>query len=207
MKLGKKTITIGIIAILVVICCFSGCSKYNQFVTEEETVDQQWSMVETQYQRRMDLIPNLMRTVQGYAVHESNTYESVTRARAGLDQAYSAAAADSVTSSTDAAEFNRLNSNQDALNRALTIYVNAVHEAYPELKADTQFLNLQTQLEGTENRIATERGRYTEAVREYNLLVRRFPGNIWAGIFGFSTKPQYQADSEAATAPTVSFPE
>ncbi len=201
----KKYIIIGIVILLVFICGTSGCSTYNSLVTLDQDVEQQWSQVQVQYQRRMDLIPNLMRTVQGYAAHESQTLSEVTRARAGLAQAYDSASAAAATVPAGEAEFQRLNSAQDGLNRALSIYVNAVREAYPDLKADTQFLNLQTQLEGTENRIATERGRYTEIVRDYNLRVRRFPSNIWAGLFGFQTKPQFTASPEAAQAPTVQF--
>lgn len=202
----KKYIVLGVIVLLVLLCGMSGCSTYNNFVTQNQDVDQQWAQVEVQYQRRMDLIPNLTRTVQGYAAHESETFESVTRARAGLDNALAAAQADSLgTSAADAAAFNRVNSAQDQLNRALSIYVNAVREAYPDLKADTQFLNLQEQLEGTENRIATERGRYTEKVREYNVLVSKFPAKIWASLFGFQPKPQFTADAQAAQAPVVQF--
>ncbi len=202
----KKYIVLGVIVLLVLLCGMSGCSTYNNFVTQTQDVDQQWAQVEVQYQRRMDLIPNLTRTVQGYAAHESETFESVTRARAGLDNALAAAQADSLgASAADAAAFNRVNSAQDQLNRALSIYVNAVREAYPDLKADTQFLNLQEQLEGTENRIATERGRYTEKVREYNVLVSKFPAKIWASLFGFQPKPQFTADAQAAQAPVVQF--
>lgn len=202
----KKYIVLGVIVLLVLLCGMSGCSTYNNFVTQTQEVDQQWAQVEVQYQRRMDLIPNLTRTVQGYAAHESETFESVTRARAGLDNALAAAQADSLgASAADAAAFNRVNSAQDQLNRALSIYVNAVREAYPDLKADTQFLNLQEQLEGTENRIATERGRYTEKVREYNVLVSKFPAKIWASLFGFQPKPQFTADAQAAQAPVVQF--
>ena len=202
----KKYIVLGVIVLLVLLCGMSGCSTYNNFVTQTQDVDQQWAQVEVQYQRRMDLIPNLTRTVQGYAAHESETFESVTRARAGLDNALAAAQADSLgASAADAAAFNRVNSAQDQLNRALSIYVNAVREAYPDLKADTQFLNLQEQLEGTENRIAPERGRYTEKVREYNVLVSKFPAKIWASLFGFQPKPQFTADAQAAQAPVVQF--
>ncbi len=199
-------IILAVIVMLALFCGVSGCSTYNKLVTLDQDVDRQWSMVEVQYQRRMDLIPNLMRTVQGYASHESETLESVTRARAGLTDAMTAASTDSLAASGNTTDFQRYTQAQENLNRALSIYVNAVREAYPDLKADTQFLNLQTQLEGTENRIATERGRYTEIVRDYNLQVRRFPGNIWAGIFGFGAKPQFASDPEAAHAPTVEFP-
>ena len=175
-------------------------------VTLEQDVDQAWAKVEVQYQRRMDLIPNLVETVKGYAAHESDTYESVTRARAGLTDAYNnARGLEEGASPADTQGFEAFNSAQDKLKSALGIYVNAVREAYPDLKANEQFLGLQAQLEGTENRIATERGRYTDVVKEYNVAVKRFPANIWAGVFGFSAKPQCQADAEAATAPKVQF--
>jgi LemA family protein len=203
----KKYITIGIIVVLLLLLGTSGCSTYNKMVTLDQEVQQQWAKVEVQYQRRMDLIPNMVETVKGYAAHESSTYENVTKARAGLTDAYNAAkdAEAAGNNPGNAADFSRYNDAQQALNRALSIYVNAVHEAYPDLKADTQFANLQTVLEGTENRIATERGRYTEIVNNYNIAVRRFPSNIWAGIFGFSAKPQFEADAAAAQAPHVQF--
>ncbi len=202
----KKTgIILVIVVAVVAIIGFWAVSSYNNFVTLDQDVQQNWSQVEVQYQRRMDLIPNLVSTVQGYAEHESSTFENVTRARAGLENAYNAAAADSAATPADAAAFQRLNANQGELNRALSIYVNAVREAYPDLKANTQFLDLQAQLEGTENRIATARTRYNEVVRDYNVRIRRFPANLMAGIFGFDVKPQYEADAEAATAPRVQF--
>ena len=158
----KSTIiVIAVIAVLAIIV-IGGISWYvgarNNFVTLDEGVAQQWSMVEVQYQRRMDLIPNLVETVKGYAEHESNTLESVTRARAGLTDAYNAAnevPADGANGTQQS--FDHYNAAQQQLGRAFSIYVNAVREAYPDLKADTQFRDLQKQLEGTENRIATER--------------------------------------------------
>lgn len=203
----KKTgiIIVAVIVVLVVAVGIWASKSYNNFVTLDQDVQQSWSQVEVQYQRRMDLIPNLVSTVQGYAAHESSTFENVTRARAGLSEAYNAAAADSAATPADAAAFQRLNNAQGELNRALSIYVNAVREAYPDLKANTQFLDLQTQLEGTENRIATARTRYNEVVRDYNVRIRRFPANIIAGMFGFDVKPQYEADAAAATAPRVQF--
>lgn len=203
----KKTgiIIVAVIVVLVVAAGIWASKSYNSFVTLDQDVQQSWSQVEVQYQRRMDLIPNLVSTVQGYAAHESSTFENVTRARAGLSEAYNAAAADSAATPADAAAFQRLNNAQGELNRALSIYVNAVREAYPDLKANTQFLDLQTQLEGTENRIATARTRYNEVVRDYNVRIRRFPANIMAGMFGFDVKPQYEADAAAATAPRVQF--
>lgn len=202
----KKYIIIGVIVVLALILFFSGRSTYNNMVTLEQDVDQSWAKVEVQYQRRMDLIPNIVETVKGYAEHESSTYENVTKARVGLSDAYNEAnSLKEGASPADTQQFENYNAAQDRLNKALSIYVNAVREAYPDLKADEQFANLQTVLEGTENRIATERGRYTDIVREYNIAVKRFPANLWAGIFGFSAKPQFKADEAAATAPKVQF--
>lgn len=203
----KKYITLAIIVIIIVVAAVYFYKSYNNMVVLEQDVQQQWAKVEVQYQRRMDLIPNFVETVKGYAAHESETYENVTKARAGLSDAYNAAKdAEGADANPDNAQsFARNNDAQQALNRALSIYVNAVHEAYPDLKADDLFINLQKELEGTENRIAVERGRYTKVVNTYNIAVRRFPANILAGIFGFSAKPQFEADAEAAQAPKVQF--
>lgn len=201
----KKYIIIGVIIVLALIIFFSGKSTYNSMVSLEQDVDNAWAKVEIQYQRRMDLIPNLVETVKGYAAHESQTYENVTRARAGLSEAYNTAKSAENVDPTDEASLQRFANSQTDLNKALSIYVNAVREAYPDLKADEQFTNLQAALEGTENRISTERGRYTDIVREYNVAVKRFPANLWAGMFGFGTKPQFQADAAAAQAPAVKF--
>ncbi len=201
----KKYIVIGVIVLLAIILFVSGRSTYNSMVSLDQDVEESWAKVQVQYQRRMDLIPNMVATVKGYAEHESSTYENVTKARAGLTDAYNEAQASREATPDNVEAFDRYNAAQQSLNRALSIYVNAVHEAYPDLKADTQFANLQTVLEGTENRIATERGRYTAIVKEYNVRVKSFPANLWAGIFGFSAKPQFKADEEAATAPKVQF--
>ena len=160
----KKYITIGIIVVLAIVLFVSGRSTYNSMVTLDQDVEEAWGKVQVQYQRRMDLIPNMVETVKGYAAHESTTYEKVTEARAGLSDAYNKAKDLDGASPDNAQNFDAYNAAQQSLNRALSIYVNAVHEAYPDLKADTQFANLQTVLEGTENRIATERGRYTDVV-------------------------------------------
>lgn len=206
----KKTpLIIAGVVILVLLGIFGYYIKVrNGFVTLDENLQQQWGQVEVQYQRRLDLIPNLVETVKGYAEHESNTLEKVTEARAGLTDAYNKANAAQQTSSEAASNESVLDSytaSQQNLGKALSIYVNAVREAYPDLKANQQFLDLQTQLEGTENRIATERGRYTEAVKDYNIAVRRFPASVVASIAGFTPKPQFKADAEAATAPKVTF--
>ncbi len=202
----KSYIIIGVLVVLALFAFFNGKSTYNSMMTLDQDVEQSWAQVQVQYQRRLDLIPNLVETVKGYAKHESETFENVTRARTGLTDAYNEAnEANSIAVPENEQAFMKEQQSQDALKKALSIYVNAVREAYPDLKADTQFINLQTQLEGTENRIATERGRYTEAVRTYNVAVKRFPANIWASIFGFKAKSQFQADAEAAKAPTVTF--
>ena len=186
-------------------------STRNSFVTLEETVNEAWGMVEVQYQRRLDLIPNLVSTVKGYTEHESQTLQSVTNARAGLTNAYnqakdlSANLAGEAGAPADAKQFNEYNKAQEELNRNFSIYVNAVKEAYPDLKADKQFQELQVQLEGTENRIATERGYYTKAVKEYNVAIRRFPASLIASLSGFDAKPQFEADAAAKSAPAVSF--
>lgn len=203
MKKSYIILIIVIVAIIAVIGWF--VSVRNSLVTLDENVNQAWAKVEVQYQRRFDLIPNLVETVKGYAKHESETLQSVTDARAGLSNAYNEAKALSNTTPADSEGFEKYNDAQAGLNRAFNIYVNAVREAYPDLKADKQFLDLQVQLEGTENRIATERGYYTAAVRDYNLRIRRFPSNVVASISGFTEKPQFKADAEAQTAPKVSF--
>lgn len=181
-------------------------STRNSFVTMDENVQQSWSQVENQYQRRLDLIPNLVETVKGYAEHESSTFENVTRARAGLTDAYNAAnELQAQGQPATEQDMERFASAQNGLKDALSIYVNAVREAYPDLKANDQFLGLQDQLEGTENRIATERQRYIEAVRDYNVAVRRFPASMVASMSGYDVKPQFKAEQGAATAPKVSF--
>ena len=178
----------------------SSCN-YNQLVEKQQKVEQSWAQVENQYQRRADLIPNIVNTVKGYAEHESSTLESVTNARAGLSKAYDAA--QSVDNPQDNIE--QYQQAQSALKGALDIYVNAVREAYPDLKANTNFMALQTELEGTENRISTERKRYTEAVMEYNTAIKKFPTNIYAGWFGFKEKQQFKAEAGASKAPEVKF--
>ncbi len=203
----KPIIIVVIIAVLLCLLGSNGCSTYNKMTSADQEVESAWGEVQNQYQRRFDLIPNLVETVKGYAKHESETFETVTRARAGLSDAYNNAQELKPQSDSlpGAQQFEQYNQAQADLNRALSIYVNAVREAYPELKADQQFRDLQVQLEGTENRIATARTRYIGVVKDYNLRVKRFPAKIWASIFGFEAKPQFQADSEAQSAPKVQF--
>ncbi len=204
--MNTKTITIGAIVAVILLLGFGACSSYNGMVEKEQNVDQTWAQVENQYQRRSDLIPNLVNTVKGYASHESTTLQSVTDARVGLTKAYNDANALSPEQAKTSQEsLEQYQQAQNKLKGALDIYVNAVREAYPDLKANQNFLGLQTQLEGTENRISTERQRYTVAVKEYNTSIKKFPRKIFASIFGFDAKPQFAAEEGAEKAPVVQF--
>ncbi|MDE7097001.1 MAG: LemA family protein, partial [Muribaculaceae bacterium] len=158
---------------IVLMSTLQSCN-YNSLVEKEQTVDQAWAQVENQYQRRADLIPNLVNTVKGYSEHESETFIKVTQARSGLTEAYNAAEA----VENPQQNIQAYQEAQSKLKGALDIYVNAVKEAYPDLKANQNFIDLQTQLEGTENRIATERERYTQAVKEYTTSIKKFPTTI-----------------------------
>lgn len=191
-----KTI-IRLAAVVLAVFALQSCN-YNSLVEDQQGVDQAWAEVENQYQRRADLIPNLVNTVKGYAKHESSTLEKVTEARAK---------ATSITiNPEDLNEENlaRFQQAQNGLTGALKSLL-AVSEAYPDLKANENFRDLQTQLEGTENRITTARGRYTEAVRNYNTAIKKFPTLIYAGILGFKPKPQFSAEAGAEKAPEVNF--
>lgn len=185
---------------LVAVFAMSGLSScnYNSLVEKQQGVDQAWAQVENQYQRRADLIPNLVNTVKGYSTHESETLEKVTLARAK---------ATSITIDADNLNEETLAKYQQAqgeLSQALKSLL-AVTEAYPDLKANENFLSLQAQLEGTENRISTERKRYTEVVKVYNTAIKKFPTVIYAGWFGFEAKPQFKAEEGAQKAPEVKF--
>lgn len=194
MKNKKMWIVIGIVAVIVV----WAISAYNGLVSKETTVEEAWANVETVYQRRSDLIPNLVNTVKGYAAHESETLESVTAARS---------AATSITidpSTATPEEMERWMAAQDEVGRALGRLI-AISESYPDLKASTNFRDLQAQLEGTENRISTERRKYNEAVKKYNVKIRRFPTNLIASMFGFERKAMFEAAEGAEVAPVVEF--
>lgn len=201
----KKVIVPAIIVLVIAVLCGMGCSNYNSLVTAEQDVDKAQADVQTQYQRRYDLIPNLVETVKGYAAHESTTLQNVTNARAGIAPVDTTGVMQAAREALNAPNENAYAQALRQLSSQFSVYVNAVREAYPDLKANEQFMGLQDQLEGTENRIATYRSRYNEAVRDYNLKVKRFPGNIFAGIFGFSPKEQFEADAEAQSAPKVQF--
>lgn len=182
---------------LVAMTGLTSCN-YNSLVEKQQSVDQSWAEVENQYQRRSDLIPNLVNTVKGYATHEEATLTKVTEARAK---------ATSIT--IDPANLNeetlaKYQEAQGELSSALKSLL-AVTEAYPDLKANENFMNLQAQLEGTENRVAVARKRYTEAVMDYNTSIKKFPTVIYAGWFGFDAKPQFKAEAGAERAPEVKF--
>jgi LemA protein len=178
----------------------SGCG-YNRIQTQDESVKAQWSEVVNQYQRRADLVPNLVNTVKGYAEQEKSVLLGVTEARAkvGTIQATPELV-------NDAAAFRKFQAAQDGLSSALKSLI-AVTENYPQLKSDQNFRDLQAQLEGTENRIAVARKRYIDAVQEYNVTIRSFPSNLTAMLFKYQVKPNFTVENEAAIAkpPTVDF--
>lgn len=195
MKLFNKIATalVAVVAMMSLTSC-----NYNSIVEKEQNVDEAWAQVENQYQRRADLIPNLVNTVKGYSTHEEKTLTAVTEARAKATSI--SLTADNLTEE-NLAKFQQA---QNELSGALKSLL-AVSEAYPDLKANENFLNLQAQLEGTENRIATERKRYTECVKDYNTTIKKFPTNIYAGWLGFEAKPQFKAEAGSEKAPTVEF--
>jgi LemA protein len=197
----KKTwIVIGVIVLLLVIGFSMLKGYYNNFITLEEDVNQKWAQVENVYQRRADLIPNLVEVVKGYASHEKETLQAVVEARSKVGGQVNI----SKDVLNDPQAFAKFQQAQGALSSALQRLM-VVVEKYPELKADGRFAALQSQLEGTENRISVERGRFNKAVQSYNTAIRRFPNNILAGIFGFQKKVYFQADTGAEKAPKVKF--
>jgi lemA protein len=190
-------VLIGIVAFVILIGGWL-MSGYNGMVNEDENVNLQWSEVENQYQRRLDLIPNLVNVVKGYAAHEKETLEGVIEARAKATQT---TIDPSNMTEEQLASFQKA---QDGLSGALNRLM-VVVEKYPELKANENFLQLQAQLEGTENRITVARKGYNDAATIYNKKVRRFPNSMLAGIFGFSVRPQFKAQEGAESAPMVQF--
>jgi len=194
----KSWIIIGVIIVIVIIGYSTFKGSYNTMVTMDEGVTAQWAQVENVYQRRADLIPNLVATVKGYATHEKETLEGVIEARSK---------ATSVTidpSNLNAASIQQFQAAQDGLSSALSKLM-VVVERYPDLKANQNFLELQTQLERTENRIAIERRNFNTAAQNYNTYIRKFPKNIYASLFGFEKKAYFQAQEGAETAPQVEF--
>lgn len=194
----KKWITLGVVGLIIIIMVSSVISSYNGMVTKEENVTEKWSQVENVYQRRADLIPNLVATVKGYAAHEKETLEGVVNARAKATQTTID------PSNLNAESIKQFSAAQGSLTSALSKLM-VVVERYPDLKANQNFLELQAQLEGTENRIAVERKKFNESAKDYNSYIRKFPKNMFAGMFGFEKKDYFEAAQGADVAPTVEF--
>ncbi len=190
---------LGIVLLLTIGLVMWGVGTYNTLVAIDQNVIQSWSQVENQYQRRADLVPNLVNTVKGYAEFERGVLTDVTNARASVGQFQ-------ITPEVlnDPQAFERFQSLQSELQGALSRLLVTV-ENYPELKANENFLQLQAQLEGTENRIAVERRRFNEVVQEYNTMVKRFPTNFFASLFGFTEKQYFRSETGAETVPRVEF--
>ncbi len=191
------------VVLVVIVLGLWAVPKYNGLVKSQESVETAWAQVENVYQRRADLIPNLVETVKGYAKHEQETLEGVIEARANATKV-----TDDIKkidpSKVTAEDLQKYQAAQGEITNALSRLI-AVAEAYPDLKANQNFLELQNQLEGTENRIAVERNKFNEVAREYNTKRRTFPTNIIAGIFNFGEKPYFQAQEGADKAPKVDF--
>lgn len=192
-------VAVGVILILVLLVVGYGVSVYNRIVTVEESVKSSWSQVQNQYQRRYDLIPNLVETVKGFAKQEQTVLENVTKARASVGQL-------NVTPEilNDPQAFGKFQQAQDELGSALSRLL-VVTENYPQLRSVESFITLQQQLEGTENRIAVERRRFNETVQEYNTIIRRFPASFIASMTGFKEKAYFQVTEGAEKAPQVKF--
>jgi LemA protein len=190
---------LGVIVVIAIAVVGWGISVYNGIVSSDEAVKSAWSQVENQYQRRFDLVPNLVETVKGFAKQEREVLENVTAARARVGQL-------TVTPEVlnDPQAFSRFQQAQDGLSSALSRLL-AVVENYPQLRSNENFLTLQSQLEGTENRIAVERRRFNETVQSYNTRIRRFPGSLVAGFGGFREAQYFEAAAGAEQAPAVKF--
>ena len=199
-SIKKILITVGVIAIVAIALYSCTAGNYNKMVTLDEEVSTAWSQVQNQYQRRMDLIPNLVSTVQGYAKHEAEVLSQIAEARA------KAGGVVNVDESilNDPEKFEQYQKIQNQLGASLQRLL-AVTENYPELKANENFLALQDELAGTENRIAVERKNFNEVAKGYNTMIRKFPQSILAGMFGFEKRPYFTASEEAQSAPQVQF--
>jgi LemA protein len=191
-------IGLGLLVVLVLFPALTVQSTYNDIVAKEQAVNQQWSQVENVYQRRADLIPNLVATVKGYAAHESEVLETVTAARASVG---SIRAQDILN---NPAQFQKFQQTEAGISGALSRLL-VVSENYPNLKANENFLELQSQLEGTENRIAVERMRFNEDAQAYNTRIKQFPAVLVARFFGFSEKQYFQSAPGSEKAPVVNF--
>jgi LemA protein len=198
MKISKGWIILIVVVVVVIILFSWGKGTFNNLVSKEETVNQQWANVENVYQRRSDLIPNLVNTVKGVANFEQKTLTDVIEARS------KATSVQINPKNLDEASLQQFQASQDNLSSALARLM-VVVEAYPQLKATQNFLELQAQLEGTENRITVERMKFNEVAKAYNTYRRSFPSNIFAGVFGFGEKPYFTAAAGAEKAPAVQF--
>jgi len=190
----------GLLILLVIIFGMSGCNSYNRLVGLSQTVDKKWADVQGVYQRRADLIPNLVKTVEGAANFEKSTLTEITAARASVGQVK----IDPSKAPEDPEQLKQFQQSQDQLSGALSRLL-VVVERYPDLKATTNFRDLQAQLEGTENRISVERSNFNAAVQDYNVVAQRFPGVIFARLFGYKPKPYFQAQAGSENAPQVEF--
>ncbi len=190
MKKKSLWITLAVIVAVIAIIAGSLASSYNKFVDMEEKVDKAHSNISIYLQRRADLIPNFVNTVKGYSDYEQKTYTAVTEARSAVSKASGVEEQAKASAQLDS---------------AIDIWVNAVTEAYPELKANEQYLALQDELAGSENRIATARNDYNKAAKEYNTSIRKFPANIAASVFGFEKVDYFESDESASKVPTVDF--
>lgn len=189
-----------VVAFIAVVIAIAVAGKYNALVKLDQSVNQSWAQVQNVYQRRADLIPNLVNTVSGAANFEKSTLIAVTNARASVGRVQ----LDPNKAPTDAAQLEKFQAAQGQLSNALSRLL-VVSENYPDLKANQNFLALQAQLEGTENRISVERGNFNSTVQAYNTAVRTFPTNIFAGMLGFPVRPFFNAQPGAETAPAVKF--
>lgn len=194
----KKSYGILGIIVLIILCCLWAKGAYNGMVSNQEAATKAWANVQSAYQRRADLIPNLVETVKGYAKHEQETFENVVEARAKATQI----TVDPTNLTPE--KLQEFQAAQGELTSALGRLI-AVGEAYPDLKANENFKDLQVQLEGTENRINEARNSFNDAVQAYNTGIRSFPNNIFAGLFGFSRMDKFEADAAAQKAPEVKF--
>lgn len=199
----KSYIVLISVAVLLLLGVGSCIGVRNGIVCADQAVKKSWGNVESAYQRRLDLIPNLVNTVKGYAAHESSTLQNVTDARVGLKKAYDEASQITPDPNASAEQTQQMYDSQRNLMEKAGIYINAVREAYPDLKANENFKDLQAELAGTENRINTERTRYNEAVEVYNNKILRFPGSVFG--WGYTEKEMFKADANASKAPNVDF--
>ena len=191
-------VILGIIGFVLIMIMFNGCNTYNKMMKMDEEVNGAWQNVEVVYQRRADLIPNLVEVVKGYANFEKSTLEAVISARASATQIKID------PSKLDEASMKKFQDAQSAVSTSLGRLL-AVAENYPDLKANQNFLDLQAQLEGTENRIAEERRNFNDIVKNMNMYVRTFPHNIWAGMFGVQKRAYFESDAGSEKAPQVKF--